>query len=209
MQPDEAPAFKQLMQGVHDFYNRDLSEFALSVWWGAMKPYEFAEVKHALNRHLVDPDAGVYMPKPADVVRVLDGNRSDTAAMAWAKFMRALTGAWASESLLFDDPAIHAVIRDMGGWPKVATITNDELPFRQREFEAKYRAYRNRGTFDYPAVLAGTADANNVPKGYAPTPPKLIGEPSKCLQVKASGNDKSESLPLLTGAITKALERHA
>lgn len=208
MAPYESEAFRQLMQGVHDFYNRDLSEFALSVWWGAMKPYDFNEVKHAMNRHLVDPDAGVYMPKPADVVRVLDGNRSDTAAMAWAKVIKAIKGAWASESVLFDDPAIHACIRDMGGWPKVAAMKEDEQGFRQREFETKYRAYRNRGTFDYPAVCSGTSDANNAHRGFRLDPPKLIGDPAKCLQVKAGGSDKAEPLPLLTQAL-KQIEARA
>lgn len=206
MQPTDQHQFRQLMAGVYDFYARDLSEFSLSVWWGAMRPYEFTEVKGALNRHVVDPDGGRFLPKPADVVRLLEGGREDAAALAWGKVMKALQGAWASESLVFDDPVIHAAIRDMGGWPLLAAITNDEVPFRQREFETRYRAYRGRD-FDYPAVVAGTSDIHNARIGAALAPPKMIGDPEKCLLVKQRGTTKKAALPPMQAAVQGILER--
>jgi len=209
MQRDDAEPFKALMSGVYGFYARDLSEFALSVWWGAMRPFEFDEVKHALNRHVVDPDSGQFLPKPADVVRVLEGGRQDTAALAWGKVMKAITGAWASESLVFDDPAIHAAIRDMGGWPLLAAVTNDELPFKQREFETRYRAYKGRGEFDYPATLAGTSEAHNARIGARCDPPKMIGDPERCLLVRQGGASERKALPPMARAVERLLERQA
>src|SRR5260363_342723 len=57
--------FQALIQGVYDFYGKDLSRFTLSLWWCAMRPYDLAAVTDALNRHCVNPDTGQFLPKPA------------------------------------------------------------------------------------------------------------------------------------------------
>src|SRR5438132_401555 len=108
--------FQTLMQGVYDFYGKDLSKFALSVWWQAMRPYDFHAVTEALNRHCVNPDAGQFMPKPADVVRMMQGSTQDAALVAWSKVERAVCGVGSYQSVVFDDPLVHRVVYEMGGW---------------------------------------------------------------------------------------------
>src|SRR5260363_431940 len=85
--------FQALIQGVYDFYGKDLSRFTLSLWWCAMRPYDLAAVTDALNRHCVNPDTGQFLPKPADVVRMLGGSTQDAALIAWRKSIRRC-GVW-------------------------------------------------------------------------------------------------------------------
>lgn len=193
--------FSHLMADVHGFYQRDVSNFALSVWWEAMRPFDFAAVAQSLNRHVMNPDSGQYMPKPADIVRMLQGSTQDAALIAWAKVDKAVrhVGTW--EDVAFDDPLIHRVLHDMGGWIAMGQKTEDEWPFVAREFENRYRGFKARNEFPvYPQVLIGLAGANNRQQGQKIAPPVLIGNKEAAQRVIQGGDDK----PLL--AITRAGE---
>jgi hypothetical protein len=73
--------FAALMTGVHDIYGKAASAFALSVWWEVVLPYDFDAVKDTLNRHCINPDAGQFLPRPADVVKVLSGSMPSSGKM--------------------------------------------------------------------------------------------------------------------------------
>lgn len=191
MQEHEKPEFAQLLRGVSDFYGRDLSPFALSVWWEAMRPFDHAAVVQAMNRHVMNPDTGQFMPKPADVVRMLGGTTQDSALRAWAKVDRALRHVGPYPSVAFDDPLIHRVLHDMGGWVGLGTKTEDDWPFVAREFESRYRGYAMRGERpDYPALLIGLAEADNARRGLKSDAPRLIGDAEKAMQVIQGGTDR-------------------
>lgn len=182
--------FFGLMADVHAFYRQDVSTFALSVWWEAMKPFDFQAVAGALNRHCVNPDNGQFMPKPADIMKLLRGSTQDSALVAWAKVDRAVRTVGTYRSVVFDDPAINAVLQDMGGWAQLGNKTEDEWPFVAREFENRYRGYRNRGEFEYPKWLSGIAEAHNVQNGQRVEPPVLIGDERTAKLVLQGGSDK-------------------
>lgn len=189
MQPTESQAFKAVLHGVYDFYNKELSQFAIGVWWEAMRPFDFAAVKDALNRHCVNPDNGQWLPKPADVVRLIGGGTQDAALIAWAKVEAACRSVGQYQSVVFDDPLIHCVIRDMGDWVKLCNTDVDELPFRAKEFEQRYRGYKLRGSVgEFPRTLIGIAEGSNKAQGLPADLPVLIGEQQKCLQVYKGGS---------------------
>ena len=188
MKPHEFEQFRTLMAGVHDFYARDLSEFALSVWWEAMKPYDLAAVTQAMNRHVMNPDNGQFLPKPADVRRMLGGTSQDAALHAWAKVDKAVRQVGNYASVAFDDPLIHRVIHDMGGWIGLGSKTEDEWPFVAKHFENLYRGYAMRSeTPEYPPVLAGIAQADSEARGLRYDPPRLVGDATAARAVIAGG----------------------
>lgn len=183
--------FFKLIGDVHAFYQRDFSEFSGNVWWEAMHPYDFAAVSHALNRHCVNPDHGQFMPKPADVVKMLEGSTQDSALVAWAKVDRAIRSIGRYVSVSFDDPLIHRVVTEMGGWVALGQKEEKEWPFVRNEFVNRYRGYRGRNQIpNYPPVLAGIAESSNAQLGYRPEPPVLIGDPEKARQVMRAGSSK-------------------
>lgn len=191
MRPTDFAAFRDLMKGVHDFYAKDLSEFSLSVWWESMRQFDLDAVKQAMNRHVMNPDAGQFMPKPADVVRMLAGRTVDSAQVAWAKVDRALRTVGTYRTVVFDDPLIHRVLHDMGGWVPLGTKTEDEWPFVAKEFENRYRGYAMRGERpEHPRALIGVIEAENSRTGFAADPPALIGDVAGCEAVMVGGTDR-------------------
>jgi hypothetical protein len=191
MTEQDKPNFAKLLTSVMAFYRQDMSEFALGVWWEACKPFDFAAVRDAFNRHAVNPDNGQFAPKPADVVRLLQGSNADGALIAWSKVDRAVRTIGTYQTVVFDDPIIHAVIQDMGGWVEIGRKEEKEWPFVAKEFENRYRGYRTQGgVVDYPRALVGIAEAQNSRGGFAIQPPVLIGNSSKAKLVFSEGSDK-------------------
>lgn len=188
MRQDDFDGFKKLMRGVHDFYGKDLSSFALDVWWGALKNYELQVISQALTMHCQNPDTGQWCPKPADVVRMVGGTTKDAALMAWNKVQEAVSKAGAFSSVCFDDAIINRCLLDMGGWPDLCAKQMDELPFVERNFCDRYRAYKIRGDAPgHPPYLVGLHEAMNSQKGFQSAPPMLIGNPERAQIVLTCG----------------------
>ena len=183
--------FFALIGDVYAFYRQDFSAFAGNVWWEAMKPFDFRAVADALNRHCINPDKGQFMPKPADVVKMLQGSTQDAALQAWSKVDRTVRTVGNYRSVVFDDPLIHRVLTEMGGWVQLGAKTEDEWPFVRNEFVNRYRGYRERSDLpDYPPVLIGIAEASNQQHGFHSEPPMLIGRAEEAERVMRLGTNK-------------------
>jgi len=180
--------FFALIANVYAFYSRDFSPFVGMVWWNAMQPYDLAAVNDALGRHCANPDSGQYLPKPGDVVRMLQGSSQDSALVAWAKVDKAVRQVGTYSTVAFDDPIIHRVIHDMGGWVALGSKTEKEWPFVGKEFENRYRGFRGRSeTPEYPKLLLGIAESENNQAGMPSQPPVLIGHAEGAQRVIAGG----------------------
>lgn len=208
--------FQDLMGDVYSFYGKDYSVFAGGVWWEAMKSFDFAAVADALNRHCVNPDVGQFLPKPADVVRMLEGSTQDAGLVAWAKVDRAVRQVGTYRSVAFDDPLIHRVLADMGGWVQLGNCkSEDEWPFLRNEFVNRYRGFRGRSdTPEYPPVMIGISQAQNSRQGFATEPPLLIGDERKAMQVMQLGSDTpllqvKQADPLATGQALQLVHKRA
>ena len=195
MQFSEKNDFMQLLRDVMDFYKQDLSTFALSVWWDACKNFDYDQVKSALTKHVMDAERGVFPPKPADLVRKLEGTTTDRAAMAWGKAYEAMQRVGAYTDVVFDDPAIHAAIDDLGGWQKVCRTEGKELGFMQHRFGESYKAYVGRGTFDYPRVLIGDRSSDDVFEKFGIEPPKpaVVGDVERARLVYQGGKSGTKT----------------
>lgn len=190
MQATDERRFDMLLEAVYAFYGKDLSEFTVSVWWNAMRPFDLHAVKDAFGRHAANPDTGRFLPFPADILALLGGGRSiDVAQAAWSKVNHALRSVGPYQSVAFDDALIHRVLQDMGGWIALGYKSEHEWPFVAREFCERLRGYILRGERpDYPAVLAGLAQTDNESHGHAHTDSVvLIGDPSRARQVMERG----------------------
>ena len=195
MQASDRQEFAKLIADVMAFYRQDVSKFALTVWWQACQAFDFEQVSKALTAHAMDPEHGKFPPKPSDLVRVLQGTQTDRAMLAWGKTLEAMGRVGAYTDVVFDDAAIHAVIEDLGGWPKVCRTEMAELGYLQHRFCESYRAYAGRGTFEYPRRLIGARDANAVYEKYGlPLPkPALIGDAARCSLVFQGGSDAGKT----------------
>lgn len=192
MQPADFPAFREGLVEAMSFYEKTVSTTTLDSWWRGLRKYELAAVIEAFERYVFTPQpAGHYAPKPADITLILEGSPVDNALQAWTKVDFALREKGTYIDVVFDDPLIHRVIKEMGGWISFGTKTEDEWPFVAKEFETRYRGYTMRGeTPEYPRILIGAFTAENRKNGHQSEKPLLIGNVQKAIQVMNGGSDR-------------------
>jgi len=191
MQANDFDDFDAMMQAISAMYGKELSPGVLSLYWQGLQGYDLVAVRQALNRHVQNPDTGQFMPKIADVRRMLGGTTQDSALVAWSKVDQALRQLGTYCDVVFDDAIIHRTIHDMGGWVALGTKTEDEWPFVAKEFENRYRGYKMRNeTPEYQAVLIGIAGGHNRKGGFRVDPPRLIGDQEAARRVMERGSDK-------------------
>lgn len=193
MTPNDYPDFVEAWTQVSEVYGRSPSDGALNLIFNALKRFDLTAIKQALTAHINDPKHGDFPPKPADVVRFLEGDGDTRALSAWSKVITAIerVGPW--QSVAFDDPIIHAVIDDMGGWLELCRVTDKEEPFKRNEFAKRYAGYIGRPMDNYPAKLLGEADAANAGEhAEFVKEPKLIGNPERALEVMQRGGERKQ-----------------
>jgi hypothetical protein len=181
--------FITLLTGISDYYGKELSAGVIGLYWQGLRQYDLEGVEKALWAHTQNPDTGQWMPKIADVTKMLQGRTSDQAAIAWSKVDGAVRLVGGYMDVVFDDALIHRVLFDMGGWLQITGKTDNDWPFLAREFENRYRGYRMRGELpDYPPVLIGTANAQNGKEGFSQQfKPVLIGDQAAAARVMSGG----------------------
>lgn len=163
-------------------------------YFSALQRFELEEIREALNRHVVDTDVGQFVPKPADIVRNIAGNTSTQAETAWTKVDTAIRRVGPHRDVCFDDPIIHAVITDMGGWIEMCRVTEKEFPFRHAEFVKRYRGYIGRPPQQYQARLTGTNNAHNARGGFALEAPMLVGDRVQAIEVLRAGSHEKPQI---------------
>ncbi len=191
MTHDDYKKFKEGLAGVYGFYDKDINDFVLDVWWNALKQFDLNAIVEAFNRHVINTESGKWLPKPADIIRMLRGSTQDAALVAWAKVDWAVRHKGTYVDVVFQDELIHRVLHDMGGWIALGQKNEDEWPFVAREFENRYRGFRERSEIpEYPAVLTGIANAHNRIQGLKLQPIVMIGNEAACERVMSGGTDK-------------------
>lgn len=203
MKPSEKTAFSGLITDVLAYYGKDASSFTLSLWWQACEGFDMEQVSKALSAHAMDAERGVYAPKVADVVRVLAGTTTDRAALAWGKVLGAMSAVGAYSDVVFDDPAIHAAIEDLGGWVKVCRGETAELSYLQHRFCQSHKAYVGRGVFEYQRRLSGdrSPDADYLKKGLPVPKPAVVGDKAQARIVYAGGSVDAKTRIAFSGDI--------
>lgn len=190
--------FAAALVAMSEVYRHELSESMLSVYWAVLSRYDLQSVLHALEAHAADPDHGHFMPKPADLVRVISGGSNAKALEAWAKVIAAVGLLGSYKSVCFDDAAIHLTIHDMGGWPSVCSITDKVSPFKQKEFCERYTAIARRNPTRYPSHLPGVFELENKHGSHPFPPPALVGDQSKAERILSSGSEAEKISITLT-----------
>lgn len=188
MRENEFDGFVDVIQPVAEQYGKRLSESVLALYWVSLKEYDLAAVRDALGRHLRNTDTGQFMPKVADIIRMMQGSSADAAFSAWSKVDNAVRRVGPYESIVFDDPIIHKVLHDMGGWILLCEKDDEAWPFIKNEFVTRFRGFKSRNErVEYPAKLIGIAEAHNGQNGHRIASPVLIGNPHEARAVLESG----------------------
>lgn len=209
MEATDRPKLYALIGDVMTYYKQDISDFALNVWWEACKNCELDQVSKALSAHATDPERGQFPPRVADIVRLLQGTPTDRAQIAWGKVLEAMQRIGAYTDVVFDDPAIHAVIEDLGGWSKICRSNFDELSYLQHRFCEAHKAYVRQGEFQYPRLLSGdrSPDSTYLAKGLPVPKPAVVGNVESARLVYKGGSKTGKTMITLGDIASKAMQR--
>lgn len=197
--------FAMLIAGMYAYHRLPCSDALILMYWRGLQRWDFEQIETALNRLTEDAEAGKHLPKIGDFTRVLEGTATDRAALAWGKVHDAMGSVGAYQDVVFDDPAIHAAIEDLGGWVKFCRAELKEVSYLQHKFCEAHRAYTRLPSFDYPRKLGGAADgaAQYARWGLTAPKPVVVGDIEKARQVMRLGSSGGKTA--ITTEITALL----
>lgn len=195
MNTHDLEAFGDLWCQAHEIYGRSPEPRVVYMVFQALIAFSLADIERALSRHITNPDTGQYPPKPADIVRLIQGSSQSASGDAWAKVDRAIRCVGNYRSVVFDDPKIHAAIERLGGWQKVAMTDDKEYPFLRNNFLKLYQGFTVQPPETFPRKLIGASEHQNSQhrgflRGKAKEEPALIGDPEKARLVYEGGGDQ-------------------
>jgi hypothetical protein len=197
--PTDKTRFAKLITGLAQTFHTAVSAVDLETYWRLLSRFSLEEIERAIAGYCRSPQGHRFFPKPSELMALIVGSDADQALRAWSTVLRAIRGIGAYRTVVFDDPLIHAVIWDMGGWQALCAMRVEEEPFRAKEFERRYVGYVARPPTRYPKQLAGITDTVNAAQGYGPIrPPTLIGDEQKALHVLHRGREPSQLLSFKT-----------
>ena len=130
------------------------------------------------------------LPMPADIRKYCLETREEDldirVAAARNKIKKAMDSVGTYVTVAFDDPIIHLVIRDFGGWIKLGMTDMEEFEnLLKWDLPRLYKAYATRKNADIPLMLEGKADDKTV---------KYIGNEEKAKRWILSYQQKVERL---------------
>lgn len=130
------------------------------------------------------------LPMPADIRKYCLETREEDldirVATARNKIKKAMNSIGTYVTVAFDDPIIHLVIRDFGGWIKLGMTDMEEFEnLLKWDLPRLYKAYATRKNADIPLMLEGKADDKTV---------KYIGNEEKAKRWILSYQQKFERL---------------
>lgn len=113
-----------------DFYFLTLEEFSIS------------DVKIALTKHIKNPTSGMFIPKPADLIKYLRPDVGNVAECQWSIVMNAVSFAGRYGNLYFEDKTTNTIVREIG-FINLCNMTETQEPFERRRFIESYGRYHD------------------------------------------------------------------
>ena len=124
-------------------------------YFAELGQYTLETVTAAVRRHCRSEK---FFPALADVVKGIEGDMTERAAMAWAELDAAALKFGGDRSVRFSDPATHYAVQKMRGWESLGWRVKDGDTWLKKDFETYFLAGVKRGVTwaDVPPVLEGT-----------------------------------------------------
>lgn len=157
MEPSDRPRFAQAIAGLCVAFNRPADELLFRTYESALSDLSIEAIEAAALQIL---RTGREMPVPGAIRDAAAGGKpSDLAEIAWESLLNAIRRHGAYSSVMFDDPALAAAIRGLGGWQRICDLSSEELhSYARHAFLQAYRAWSGRSADlhveEMPGLLA-------------------------------------------------------
>lgn len=195
MNNNDRSEFAKLWTSVRDdIYGKPVSATALDIVFRALQRFDIADIQKAIEIHINDTENGRFPIIPAHVVANIEGAGHERSAQAWNMLVGAIKHIGPYRDVVFDDPTIHAIVANEGGWLKVCDMSEEDLKFMQARFNKQYVGYVSRREFNYPQMLKGITNSENSGKkddegkSFEIEKPAVVGDSEKAKQTYLGGS---------------------
>ena len=172
MTPKDLPALTKLIAALASNWGREADEATYEAYRLGLDDISIKDIAQAVAKAI---RTCKFMP-PAAELRDLAGVQGelrleDRAILAWDVFQKAVAAHGAYKTVDFDDPAINATVRSLGGWVACCDKTPEKFDkWLRKDFERVYRSYCRVGVGEEAgAPLVGIHGRSNAFLG-APVP---------------------------------------
>ncbi len=124
--------------GMYDLYGKEASEFALTTWVHALENCDIDPVCAAFMAHVRDPEAGRFLPRPADIIGRMQARTEDMGQVLWHSV---LTHARAGNGACPLPEAGRRALEAIGGMSVVRRANESENGFLQKRFCDSFQAF--------------------------------------------------------------------
>ncbi len=179
MDESDRKAFATAIGALAVVYRREADQTLLEAYWMFLKELDLRQIQTAVA------EAGrtlEFMPTPSEL-RSLAGiiSPSQRAVYAYATVLRGVPEIGSYRSVDFEDRAINATVRFLGGWPSVlARLAADETEekWARQEFLKTYAVLAQRPVGDEAgAPCEGLSQCTVTRDGVSPPIPRFIACP--------------------------------
>jgi len=182
--------FEPLMRVLCATFKREPSTDLLLAYWMVFEKFSIDDFTRSVKRAIAECK---FMPVPAELIS-LSGHLgvSERAVLAWTRVLRAVSTCGPYKAIDFEDRAINAVIRNMGGWPTFCALFDhgpEDEKWTRKDFIKTYESIAGRNVGDEEGKSLGGMSTGQILRGelVAPIPVAIECD-------SASDRDKGRSL---------------
>jgi hypothetical protein len=173
MNGNDRKEFSKALVLMGEVYEKNITEGLLEIYFNILQQFSIEQFKSAVVGHLQDKRSGQFFPKPADIIRQIEGDDDNIAMAKWCEVRKAIQRVGYYQSVQFDDPVIMQVIDRMGGWIELCRILTSAVGYKEAEFIKLYKHY-NKFPVNAPESLPGYHEISNRLNGFEQDIPKPI-----------------------------------
>lgn len=162
MTPADGVRFTAGIMALAELSQSVMTDALMGVYFRTLNDLSVAQVEAAVE-HLLRTSCNYGMPKPVHLREAALGSPQDVAMLAWERVLTALRHHGRYVSVDFQDPVIHRVIADLGGWVKLCDLPSDpkEQAYRQQDFVKLFRVYAVKLPGEKLSHLPGQCEIDN------------------------------------------------
>ena len=164
MQPHDSEVFFDRLAALGELFDAKVSPVKAALYFDALKDLPLDDVLGALNAAV---KVSVFMPKPAELRRIVVGDDEDHTERAWMALRSAMHSVGAYASVVMTDAAMgESVLSLFGSWSAacLAEFSPEMWTAKRKEFGRVYRALRDRHLVG-ARYLLGMAERQNTTRG--------------------------------------------
>jgi hypothetical protein len=162
MNNEDKKRFAEIMAITGEMFDKKISTTLIKTYYKMLSGYSIEQVGAAFQSHLLDPDQGMFFPKPANIAKQLSGTTKQQdqaiecrAELAWDVIIGEMSRIGSYGTLKLEDRQAMAAVGAVGGWKKICGQTFDQLVWVKKEFVSCYDNYERTPLEALPNNLPG------------------------------------------------------